>query len=78
MSDGIVYSDLLLEHGDMAVIMHGHRTMAVVRYGDDIHHMPVDVRIDYGQRADDPPLTLRRVNIKAGWTAEDFAKLGES
>lgn len=68
------FDDLMPESGDIAILVRegGRRGVAYLRRGGEIHSMPLEVRSDYSQRETDPPLTPRRVTVKAGWSVKDF------
>lgn len=54
--------------GDVVILLRksGQSGVAYIRG----HKAPYDVSIDYGGGKDDPPLSIRRVTIKVGWTAK--------
>jgi hypothetical protein len=67
----VTFGDLMPEHGDVVIFVQrgGEATVARIRLGDAIHEMPVDVRVDYFADDTQPPLTPRRVTVKAGWAS---------
>jgi hypothetical protein len=59
------------------VILLSKKGRAGVAYFKDIGKVPSAVEVSYGER-DDPPLTIRRVVVKAGWTLADWRKIDRS
>jgi hypothetical protein len=70
-TEGFTYADLMPVPGDVMILVRdgGLRGRARIRIGDDILTMPMDVRVEYFADDDHPPLTPRRVTVKAGWLA---------
>jgi hypothetical protein len=57
--------------GDVVIVLgnDGRSGMAYIRGNE----APMDITVDYGER-DDPPLSIRRVTVKVGWSAAVWRK----
>jgi len=65
-----------VEDADVMILL-TERGLAGVTWFKGIGKVPSDVQIDFGEK-DDPPLTIRRVVIRAGWTLAQWRKIDRS
>lgn len=59
-----------VEDADVVILL-SEKGQAGMTFFKGIGTVPSNVEIDYGEK-DDPPLTIRRVSVRAGWTAKDW------
>lgn len=65
------------EAADVVALLGNKGHSGTVRFKGIQGPIPFEVEVSYGEK-DDPPLTIRRVVLKAGWKAPDWRKMDRS